>query len=55
MARVSRTAKAYMRSTPIRPTRRDRAVVDYFGRRHVDPHDLDHIGYKPKRNGSHSD
>lgn len=47
--RVSRTANLYMRSTPIRLMRKDRSVVDFFGRRHPDPTDLERVGYQPRR------
>lgn len=47
--RVRLTAKSYLRSTPIRPLRADRSVINHFGRGHNDPRNLDEVGYKPKR------
>jgi hypothetical protein len=50
-SRVKLTASAYLRSTPIRLMRRDRSVINYFGKRHADPRDLENVGFKPRRHG----
>jgi hypothetical protein len=49
--RVKLTASAYLRSTPIRLMRRDRSVINYFGKRHADPRDLENVGFKPRNRG----
>lgn len=46
-AQTTLVAKLYMRSTPIRVFRRDRTLVDFFGRGHADPYDLETIGHAP--------
>lgn len=50
--RVRLTAQAYMRGTPVRTFHRDRFVQDYFGHGHVDPHDLEKVGFEPGRHRS---
>lgn len=47
--RVNITAKAYLKTIPIHIVRKDRSVVNYFGRDHADPTNLDEVGYKPKQ------
>jgi hypothetical protein len=47
-AQVKLVAQAYLRSTPIRPMRRDRNLISYFGKHHADPYDLEDVGYKPQ-------
>ena len=48
-AQVNVVAKTYLRSTPYRVFRKDRNVIDFFGRNHANPRDLEHVGYTPKR------
>ena len=39
-------AQAYLRSTPVRVFRKDRNLINFFGRRHLDPEDLTTVGHK---------
>ncbi len=46
-AQVNLVAKAYLHSTPIRVFRKDRNLINFFGKRHAHPRDLDTVGYRP--------
>lgn len=46
---VHLVSNAYMRSTPIRIMRRDRNMINYFGKHHANAEDLETVGYQPKR------
>jgi hypothetical protein len=48
-AQVKLVAQAYMKSTPIRVFRRDRNLINYFGKHHANARDLETVGYQPKR------
>lgn len=51
-AQVDLVAKTYMASTPLRVFRKDRSLVDFFGKKHEDPRSLQGVGHAPRTPGS---
>jgi hypothetical protein len=51
-AQVKLVAQAYLKSTPIRPFRRNRNLIRFFGKNHENARDLETVGYQPKRRAS---
>lgn len=45
---VDLVAKAYLHSTPYRVFRKNRNLINFFGKRHANPRNLDTVGYKPR-------
>ncbi|MFT4048297.1 MAG: oxygenase MpaB family protein [Solirubrobacterales bacterium] len=48
-AQVNLVAKAYLRSTPYRVFRKDRNLINFFGKHREHPRDLDTVGHVPMR------
>jgi hypothetical protein len=42
-------ARAYLRSTPYRVFRKNRNLINFFGKQHARPRDLDTVGHKASR------
>jgi hypothetical protein len=53
-AQVDLVARTYLRSTPIRIFRRNRSLVNFFGRERANPQDLSKVGHVPLRERSRS-
>lgn len=48
-AQVNLVAKAYLRSTPYRVFRKERNLINFFGKRYAQPRELDTVGYQKKK------
>jgi hypothetical protein len=48
-SQVDLVAKAYLRSTPYRVFRKDRNLINFFGKHRPTPRDLDTVGHQPPR------
>lgn len=48
-AQVNLVAKCYLRSTPYRIFRKNRTLVNYFGKHRANPQNLDTVGHVPMR------
>lgn len=44
---VKLVARAYLESTPVRVFRKDRNLINFFGREHSDPRSLEGVGHDP--------
>jgi hypothetical protein len=57
-AQVDLVAKSYLHSTPVRVFRKNRSLVNFFGKQHAEPRDLAKVGHVPHseraRSGSRS-
>jgi hypothetical protein len=46
---VNLVAKSYLKSTPYRVFRKDRNLINFFGKQRPTPRDLDTVGHQPPR------
>jgi hypothetical protein len=46
---VNLVAKSYLKSTPYRVFRKDRNLINFFGKQRPTPRDLDTVGHQPQR------
>lgn len=53
-AQVNLVARAYLASTPIRIFRKNRSLVNYFGRDRANPRNLESVGHKPAQAREHA-
>lgn len=53
-AQVNLVAQTYLRSTPLRVFRKDRTLVNYFGKHRTNPHNLETVGHVPMRRREHT-
>jgi hypothetical protein len=51
---VNLVARAYLESTPVRVFRKDRSLVNFFGREHRDPRSLEGVGHEPPQRAKSS-
>jgi hypothetical protein len=48
-AQVNLVARSYLRSTPYRVFRKDRNLINFFGKNRANPRDLETVGHQPSR------
>jgi hypothetical protein len=48
-AQVNLVASTYLKSTPYRVFRKNRNLINFFGKQHARPRDLDTVGHTPPR------